>query len=257
MRTAGIDIGSRTVKLAILEDGRLRAARKRENSFDPLAVCRELLDGERFDRMVATGYGRHLFAREIAARTVSELTAAATGARWLLPSCRTVIDIGGQDTKALSLDDSGRLLRFEMNDKCAAGTGRFLEVIALALAARVSEFGALAASAAGSCPVSSTCTVFAESEVVSLIARGVPRNQIALGVTESIALRAASLAHKAGVFPDVLFTGGVALNPAVQRALEARLHVAVQVPDDPQIVTAIGCALLAASSPADLDASPA
>ena len=243
MKSAGIDIGSRTVKLAIFEDGRLLTAKKRENSFDPLMVCRELLAGEEFDRITATGYGRHLFADATDAGTVSELKAAAAGAHWLFPSCRTVIDIGGQDTKVLSVDSDGRLLRFEMNDKCAAGTGRFIEVMAMALTIQVADFASLAKATPEAYPISSTCTVFAESEVVSLIARGVGRSQIARGIVESIAIRTASLVQRVGAAHEVVFAGGVALNQAVGDALAARLRVQLHVPEDPQIVAAIGCAL--------------
>ncbi len=247
MRSAGIDIGSRTVKLAIFQEGQLVTSKKRENSFDPLAVCRELLAGERYDSIVATGYGRHLFAGEIGAGVVSEIKANATGACWLLPSCRTVIDIGGQDTKALSLDGTGRLLRFEMNDKCAAGTGRFVEGIAMALGCRVADFCALARAAEQAIPISSTCAVFAESEVVGLLARGIGRSEVARGVVDSIVVRTVSLAQRIGVVAEVLFIGGVALNSAMHNVLAARLGVKVHVPEDPQMVAAIGCALLASA----------
>jgi predicted CoA-substrate-specific enzyme activase len=245
MRSAGIDIGSRTVKLAILQEGRLVTSKKNENSFDPLAVCRELLVGESYDSLVATGYGRHLFSQKVGARVVSEIKASAIGARWLRPACRTVIDIGGQDTKVISLDPKGRLLRFEMNDKCAAGTGRFVEVIAMALACGLAELGALAQSADRGYTISSTCTVFAESEVVGLIARGVDRSQVARGVVDSIAIRTCSLAHRVGVTADVLFIGGVAWNSAMRDVVAERLGVSVHVPEDPQMVAAVGCALLA------------
>ena len=245
MRAAGIDIGSRTVKLAILQDGQLVTSKKRENSFDPLAVCRELLAGESYDSAVVTGYGRHLFSQKIGATVVSEIKASAIGARWGHPACRTVIDVGGQDTKVISLDPTGRLLRFEMNDKCAAGTGRFMEVIAMALACGVAEFGALAQSAERGYAINSTCTVFAESEVVGLIARGIDRREVARGVVDSIAVRTSSLAKRVGLAADVLFIGGVALNAAMREVLAKRLEISVHVPEDPQMVAAIGCALLA------------
>jgi predicted CoA-substrate-specific enzyme activase len=245
MRAAGIDIGSRTVKLAILQDGQLVTSKKRENSFDPLAVCRELLAGESYDSAVVTGYGRHLFSQKIGATVVSEIKASAIGARWVHPACRTVIDVGGQDTKVISLDPTGRLLRFEMNDKCAAGTGRFMEVIAMALACGVAEFGALAQSAERGYAINSTCTVFAESEGVGLIARGIDRREVARGVVDSIAVRTSSLAKRVGLAADVLFIGGVALNAAMREVLAKRLEISVHVPEDPQMVAAIGCALLA------------
>ncbi|HXZ42497.1 MAG TPA: acyl-CoA dehydratase activase, partial [Terriglobales bacterium] len=199
MRTAGIDIGSRTVKLAILQDGQLVTSRKRENSFDPLAICRELLADEVYNSIVATGYGRHLLARNIAAGVVSEIKASAVGARSLYPACRTVIDIGGQDTKAISLDPMGRLQRFEMNDKCAAGTGRFVEVMAMALACRLEEFDALVQSSGQGYSISSTCAVFAESEVVGLIGRGVPRADVARGIVDSIVTRTSVITSKAAI----------------------------------------------------------
>lgn len=245
MRAAGIDIGSRTVKLAIFQDGQLVTSKKRENSFDPLAVCRELLAGESYDSAVVTGYGRHLFSQKIGATVVSEIKASAIGARWLHPACRTVIDVGGQDTKVISLDPAGRLRRFEMNDKCAAGTGRFMEVIAMALACGVAEFGALAQSAERGYAINSTCTVFAESEVVGLIARGIDRREVARGIVDSIAVRTSSLAKRVGVAADVLFIGGVALNAAMRDVLAKRLEISVHVPEDPQMVAAVGCALLA------------
>jgi predicted CoA-substrate-specific enzyme activase len=236
------------VKLAILQDGQLVTSKKRENSFDPLAVCRELLAGESYDSAVVTGYGRHLFSQKIGASVVSEIKASATGARWMHPACRTVIDVGGQDTKVISLDPAGRLLRFEMNDKCAAGTGRFMEVIAMALACGVAEFGALAQSAERSYAINSTCTVFAESEVVGLIARGIDRREVARGVVDSIAVRTSSLAKRVGVAADVLFIGGVALNAAMREVLAKRLDISVHVPEDPQMVAAVGCALLASGT---------
>lgn len=247
MRTAGIDIGSRTVKLAIVEDREVIATRSCENSFSPLEVCRDLLAGEHYDQIMATGYGRHLFAERIGANVISEIKAAALGARFLHPDCRTIIDIGGQDTKAISLDYSGKLQRFEMNDKCAAGTGRFLEVMAMALGCSVGEFGALAGSSSEKSTISSTCTVFAESEVVGMIARGQNRAEIANGIVESVAVRASSLAKRVGVESDVLFIGGVALGNAVRVELAAKLGSPVHVPENPQVVAAIGCALAGCS----------
>jgi predicted CoA-substrate-specific enzyme activase len=256
VRVAGIDVGSRTVKLAIVEDGRLVVSRKRENSFEPLTVCRELLEGEVYDRIVATGYGRHLFIKKIGGEVISEIKAAAAGARYLNPECRTILDIGGQDTKAISLDAEGRVGRFEMNDKCAAGTGRFLEVMAMALGCSLPEFTQLAessrrwaldtygASGSGNKRVlSSTCAVFAESEVVGLISRGQSSNAVANGIIDAIASRAVPLARRVGVTCSVMFIGGVALNTALGDELSERLGTPIQVPNDPQLTAALGCAL--------------
>jgi predicted CoA-substrate-specific enzyme activase len=243
MRVAGIDVGSRTVKLAIVEDGKLNVSKKRENSFEPLAVCRELLAGENYDCIVATGYGRRLFAESVGATVITEIKAAAAGARRLYPGCRTVLDIGGQDTKAIALDAGGRVGRFEMNDKCAAGTGRFLEVMAMALGCSVAQFSQLARASPRRYAVSSTCTVFAESEIVGLIARGTDRSEVAGGIIDAVANRASSLARRVGIAPDLVFIGGVALSDALREQLESRLRIAIHVPQDPQMVAALGCAL--------------
>lgn len=249
MRTAGIDIGSRTVKLVILEDGRLVLSRVRENSFDPLAVCREILTGERFDAIVAAGYGRHLFTERIAGRAITEIKAAALGARHVVPFCGTVLDIGGQDSKAIALDGRGAVRRFEMNDKCAAGTGRFLETMTLALGCGLDDFSRLAEQvdvSASACPtLNSTCTVFAESEVVSLIAKGESRGAIARSIVEAVAGRAAALVRQVDTPEALVLIGGLARCAALRQALSRRLACPVQAPDGAQTVVALGCALAA------------
>jgi predicted CoA-substrate-specific enzyme activase len=137
---AGIDVGSRTVKLAVVEDGSIKELRKTINSHNPLVTCQEILSGVTFDTLTATGYGRHLIRNYMNCNVVSEIKAFAVGARKVSDRCRTVLDIGGQDTKAISLDENGLLSRFEMNDKCAAGTGRFLEIMAAALGYRFEKY---------------------------------------------------------------------------------------------------------------------
>lgn len=265
MRTAGIDIGSRTVKLAIVEDGRPVCARVLENSFEPLAVCRRLLEGQSYQAILATGYGRHLFAEKMGGRAITEIKAAAIGARHLFPGCTCVLDIGGQDTKAIALDAAGAVGRFEMNDKCAAGTGRFVEVMAMALGCTLEEFSALAGERAageraageglagtglagmGADPqgLNSTCAVFAESEAVGLIARGRPRSEIAARVVASIAGRAAALVRRVGGEGPVVFLGGVARCTPLRQALERRLGREVRTPEAMQTAVALGCALAA------------
>lgn len=251
MRTAGLDIGSRTVKLAIVEDGRLAVARVRENSFDPLSVCRDILAGERFDGLCATGYGRHLFAESVGCAVITEIKAACLGARHLHPGCRTVLDIGGQDTKAISIDGKGGTGRFEMNDKCAAGTGRFIEIMAMALGCSLETFTDLAEKAAprdgeSRRTISNVCAVFAESEVVGLIARGESRATIAAAIVDAIAGRAASLVRCVGLAQPLVFIGGVARCRAIQGAIAARLGMPVSVPAETQCAVALGCALAAA-----------
>ncbi len=246
MRAAGLDIGSRTIKLVVWEDGRTVAQRVVETTHDPLRVCQQLVQESAPDRLVATGYGRHLVREHLGAEVVTEIRAAAVGAHHLQPTVGLVVDIGGQDTKAIALDPSGRVRKFEMNDKCAAGTGRFLEVMATALAYTLEDFAAAASSAAAAAKVSAMCTVFAESEVVSLLARGTPRDQLALGIHSAIVERTSAMARRLLGEGDVLFCGGVAHNPFVRAKLAEFLGRPVHVPESPQTVGALGCALLAA-----------
>jgi (R)-2-hydroxyacyl-CoA dehydratese activating ATPase len=245
VRAAGIDIGSRTVKLVALDAaGCVVFSKVAEAGFDPLAVCASLLSEIACDAIVATGYGRHLFAKlRPDAEAITEIKAVALGARALRPACRTIVDVGGQDTKAVALDPGGRVLKFAMNDKCAAGTGRFLEVMATALACTPAEFVAAALGAGRPERLSSMCAVFAESEVVSLVAREAKRDEIALGIHRSIAARTAGLAGSLPLEDEVLFTGGGALNACLARELEAALRRPVVVPRSPQTVAAFGAAL--------------
>lgn len=248
MKGIGLDIGSRTVKLVVCEDGGITMIRKEVNTHDPLALCREMLAGLEGGRLIATGYGRHLVKGYIPCETVSEIKAFARGAHALHGPCRTVLDIGGQDTKAISLDENGKILTFQMNDKCAAGTGRFLEVMATALGFSLEDFMKSAGSARTPEPVNSMCAVFAESEVISMIARGSSRAGIALGIHQSVARRAVSLLEKVSIREDILFAGGVALNPCMRREIEKQFGKALRVPEDPQIVGALGCALMASEA---------
>lgn len=233
----------------VLEDAEVISALVTDTTFDPLAVCREVVGKASFDRIAVTGYGRRLFAEHWPeAEALSEIKAATIGAAKVHPGCRTVVDIGGQDTKAVALDEGGRMSKFAMNDRCAAGTGRFLEVMASALSFSAEEFVAAALGADRSHKLSSMCTVFAESEVISLVARGVPRTEIARGIHESIASRTAGLARTVPIEDDVLFVGGGALNGALRSMLEAAMGRPVAVPKQPQIVAALGAAIHAESS---------
>jgi len=245
MRCAGIDIGSRTVKLAILEDGKLVVSRKTLTSHNPLETAKELMVDTAFDVVTATGYGRHLIKAYLDCPVISEITAFARGSRFFSSECQSILDIGGQDTKAISLDAEGNLKKFEMNDKCAAGTGRFLEVMATALGFSLEEFSMAALSAGKAVKINSTCTVFAESEVVSLTAKGVPRDEVALGIHKAIVSRSVSLLKKVAVPGKIFFAGGVAFNECVRVLLEQEMGQPVFVPSDPQIVGAVGAALSA------------
>lgn len=172
MRYAGIDIGSRSIELVLLEDEKIIESKQADSGFDPLTRAKELLEGVEHDRIMATGYGRHLFELSFDAPTVTEIKAYAVGANALSPDVRTILDIGGQDSKAIALNENGKVIKFEMNDRCAAGTGKFLEIMAHALGFGMDEFGVEALNATKEIQISSMCTVFAESEVTSLVAKG-------------------------------------------------------------------------------------
>lgn len=249
MRYAGIDIGSRTVKLAVIEDGRLVFSRKAATSHDPLGTARFLMeDAGGYDRIIATGYGRHLIRGHLDCPVISEISAFVRGARFFSHQCTSILDIGGQDTKAISLDEDGNLCKFEMNDRCAAGTGRFLEVMATALGFTLEEFAVAALSAQKAEKINSMCTVFAESEVVSLISQGADRNDVALGIHTSIVSRSAGLLRRVAPDGPIFFAGGVALNLCARALLEKETGRLVIVPPDPQIVGAVGAALSAADN---------
>ncbi|MBI2986304.1 MAG: 2-hydroxyglutaryl-CoA dehydratase [Deltaproteobacteria bacterium] len=175
----------------------------------------------------------------------SEIICHGAGVHWILPEVRTIIDIGGQDSKGIRLNERGEVENFNMNDKCAAGTGRFLETMANALQLPLEELGACALRAAEAVRVSSTCTVFAETEVVSHVARGKKRDEILLGVCQSIVDRIAGMVRSIGVKPPVAMTGGVAKNPAVVKLMGERLGLSLLLPPEPQITGALGAALIA------------
>ena len=246
MRTAGIDIGSRSVKLVVLRDGEMVHSAIADTGYDPQGVARGLLDQAEWDRVLATGYGRTMAQLHFQAPTVTEIKAHARGVRQSCPGCRTVLDIGGQDTKAIALGPEGRVTKFEMNDRCAAGTGKFLEIMASSLGFSLEEFGRQAPQAEAMQQISSMCTVFAESEVTSAIAGGADRREIAKGLHMSVVRRAAAMLKRVSLTPEVAFTGGVARNACLLRLLREELQLEVIVPDTPDMTGALGAALLAA-----------
>jgi len=245
MLVAGLDIGSRTIALVEWDGQGVRREVVVDTGTDPLGNSRALLAGRQYDRLVATGYGRNLVAeRALADEVISEIKAYGLGAAYLYPDTATVLDIGGQDSKAIQVGPGGRVLRFEMNDRCAAGTGRFLENMARALGMGVEEFGPHALRAPGEAVrISSTCTVFAESEVVSLIARGEDSRRVALGLHQSIVERIAGMVRRVGVRERLVFAGGVSQNPCLRRLFSEAFGVSLTVPESPQAVGALGAAL--------------
>jgi len=190
---------------------------------------------------IATGYGR--INVPFADRQITELTCQAKGVSSLFPNVRLAIDIGGQDAKGLKIKD-GRLIAFVMNDKCAAGTGRFLEVIVDALGLKLEELGSLSLKATHKIEISNTCTVFARQEIISCISEGVPIEDIVAGLHDAITSRVVSMVRRLKIEPDVVCTGGVAKNIGVVKALEENLGCEVLVPENPLLTGAIGAALL-------------
>ncbi len=269
---AGIDIGSATAKAVLLgaagEPTRPPASPHQARIHLPLlglalkpvgydleaagkAVLAEVLaaagldsPGSRPARVVTTGYGRHAMTADAA---VTEITCHARGAAELVPGAATVIDVGGQDCKGIALGPGGRVLDFVMNDKCAAGTGRFLEVMARALEVPLDEFGPLSLSAGRAAEISNTCTVFAESEVISQLAARRPKEEIIAGIHEAMARRVASMARRVDIRQPVVMTGGAARNVGLVRAVEQELGCRVTVPELAQFAGALGAALLAAA----------
>ena len=253
MITLGIDVGSNTTKAALMKDGVIvgtmliptgyNAKNAGEKVFHDLLKKHEVEDST-LDCVIATGYGRNSI--DFADRAITEITCHAVGAHYQHPAVRTVIDIGGQDSKAIALDQSGRVIDFAMNDKCAAGTGRFLEVMARALEVDLDVFGEFSLQADNPAVISSLCTVFAESEVISLISRGEKRENIIAGIHDAIGARVAAMANRIQLADPICMTGGVARNAGVVEALKRNCGRDITVLEFAQTNGAIGAALIAA-----------
>ncbi|MBU0728212.1 MAG: 3-hydroxyacyl-ACP dehydratase [Proteobacteria bacterium] len=240
----GIDLGSRTIKIAVIRDGDLVDQQLAESGFDPYGQALEMIRKYGPGRIVATGYGRHLAKEHFAQEVITEIKAHAIGARYFYPDCRTIVDIGGQDSKVISLDEIGRVVNFQMNDKCAAGTGRFLEIMAASLGFRLDEFGTAALESTSEVGINSMCTVFAESEVISMKNRGISPKDIAMGVHLSVVNRLVGMLNRKGHGETVVFSGGVARNHCVVKLLRERFpETRILSPESPDLVGAIGAAL--------------
>lgn len=248
----GIDVGSTASKCVILEDGKEIIAKSLVSvgtgTSGPQRAIEEVLKTAGMKRedmsyTLATGYGRNSL-EGIADKQMSELSCHARGAYFLFPKVHTVIDIGGQDVKVLKIEN-GAMVNFQMNDKCAAGTGRFLDVMARVLEVEVSDLERLSAESTKKVGISSTCTVFAESEVISQLALGSDKRDIIAGIHRSIAGRVAGLVHRVGAVPQVVMTGGVAQNHGVVLALEEQLGVEISTSPLTQYNGALGAALFA------------
>ena len=246
---AGIDIGSTMTKVVIMNEGIISSIvgptgpeqRRLANKVMENALQQAHLPFEAITYLVATGYGR--INVPFADKQVTEISCHAKGVAHLFPECRTIIDIGGQDCKGIKID-LGRPVDFVMNDKCAAGTGRFLEVIADALGIAIEDLSALALKSTRPAQISNICTVFAEQEVVSRLAEGVPLTDLVAGILESLASRISRMVNRLKVANQVVVTGGGAKNPALVEALSDKLGYATLVPDEPLLTGAVGAALL-------------
>jgi predicted CoA-substrate-specific enzyme activase len=253
MICAGIDAGSRAIKVVLFDTDR---SQEIASSLADQGVAQERLAAELFEKVlreaglaraqiagvVATGYGRN--AIRFADTTVTEITCHARGVHHLAPETRTIIEIGGQDSKIISLDNAGRVRDFAMNDRCAAGTGRFLEMLACRLNLDWDALAALARESRKPALISNMCVVFAETEIIGLLAEGAPLPDVVAGVQNAMATRVSALAGRF-VSSPVYFTGGVALQPGMARALEEVLSCPVRVPPRPQFTGALGAALSA------------
>ncbi len=249
----GIDVGSLSTDVVIIDerayvvgDSIVPTGAKSTTAADKAlsaALDKAGISRNQITATIATGYGR--VSVPLADRAVTEITCHGLGAHHLFPGTGTVIDVGGQDSKVIKVGPGGKVLDFNMNDKCAAGTGRFLEVMADKLEVGLDQMGPLSLKAAREIEISSVCTVFAESEVVSLVAQDEPVADIIRGLHRAIVNRIWNMVQLVGVNPEVTMTGGVAKNSGVVRLLEEKLKAKINISDEPQLVGALGAALLA------------
>jgi len=256
MLHAGIDIGSLTAEAVIMDSRGIVGSEVISVRPNPVDSARTVLDKvlsrigrrrEQIGYIVSTGYGRENIQTEgLANENISEISCHGFGAHNHNSAVRTVIDIGGQDAKVIRVDAEGKLSNFVMNDKCAAGTGQFLEVMSRALGVRMEELGEISLQSKKPIELSSRCTIYVETEVIHFLQRGVHKNDVAAGISAAMAKRVVALVKRVGVEPEVMITGGVAKNTAVRRAIEKELQIRIIYPKiDPQIMGAYGAAAYA------------
>ena len=255
MITAGIDIGHQSVSAVILENDRIISHATRVIAGEVEAAAKTVFYGTldqtgmkaaSIDRLFATGVGREKVT--FAHGNKTEMLSHVKGSHWLFPAARTVIDVGAEGSRILRCDSEGNLTNFVMNDKCASGAGVFLETVAEMMQISISDMGPFSLDASNKVTLTTTCAVFAESEIVAEVHRGAAKADILAGVHASIAARIAAVTKRIGIAPELVFTGGVALNIGVVRALEKQLDLDIQVPETPEIVGALGAAILAGNS---------
>lgn len=265
MIVGGLDIGSATGKAVVLIDGDLAGSAVVDSTTKPEETARVVMAEamaaaglsslDDIEKVVCTGYGRLKIS--LAEENLSEISCHAKGAHWMMPSIRTVIDVGGQDCKVIALSDNGRVLEFKMNDRCAAGTGRFFEAMARALRCGLEGISDPDNQSDTPCIITNQCSVFAESEVVTQVNEGVDLKNIIAGINLSVASRLTSMARRVGVTNDVALTGGCSKNEGLAAALQKKLDVTLaELPYDPQIAGALGAALFAAEKLESSDEPP-
>ena len=252
MITCGVDIGSRSIEVVLLNGNTIQGYAAQDTGAFPTENATTLFYSllekhtvarNELSRVIATGYGRNYFSE--ADRVASEILCHAAGTHFYFPEIHTIIDIGGQDSKIIQTDPQGKVINFVMNDRCAAGTGKFIEMVAKTLAIPMEDTGPLALSTNESCEISSMCAVFAESEIIGLLHKGIQREVILRGVFKSVAKRTLSMAGKIATDSSLVFTGGVALNSGVRDALHLETNQTILTPQNPQYTGALGAALIA------------
>jgi benzoyl-CoA reductase subunit D len=256
MVSAGIDCGAKTVKVVILKDGKIIGKSLVLAGIDNKVSANEAFDEalgkagltkNGVDNIVATGAGKN--EATFAKGAITELAAASRGAIYLNPAVRTVIDVGAEEGRAIKVDESGRVVDFAINEKCAAGAGAFTEAMARALEVKIEEMGLLSLQSTQVVPMNAQCAVFAESELVTLVHSKVPKPDMARAIHDAIADRIVSMVRRVGIEKEIMLIGGVAHNVGFVSSLNRGLKVEVIVPEDPEYVGALGAALAAAGKP--------
>lgn len=240
---AGIDIGSRSIEVVTIEGGVICQSLSLPTTYSPMEQVRSILSTVKFDRITATGYGRKIAAKYLKSTAITEIQAHALGARFTFPQCRAVLDIGGQDTKVIALNENGSVMKFEMNDRCAAGTGKFLEFMATSFQKQIDEFGDYALGGNTGTVINSMCTVFAETEATSLMAQGLDPKDIAYALHESVVKRSLSMLRRVSTEGSTVFSGGVGRNNCILSILKESDKREFLVYHEPEFIGAIGAAV--------------
>lgn len=241
--SAGIDIGSRTIKLAFFDGEKVINSYILDNNYNIKEITEKLLKSNSYDSIMATGYGRSLLEVESNIPTITEIKAFACGCEMEFPGKKTILDIGGQDTKIIKVNEKGKVIKFEMNDRCAAGTGKFFEVMAKTLNYDISDFSNIQESS-NPLKINSMCTVFAESEVITMLSRGEKREDIVYALHKSIVKRIIPKVMSIKGDDILIFCGGCAHNKLLRNLIEKEINQKIFVPENPQLIGAIGASIL-------------